>query len=129
MTLFSYGYSAWRKKRYKEPELLNELLVRWRLLNYQTSVNHPAGWIIHYAIGLGFVSAYRIIELVFRIEFIAWHYALAGAVSGLIGILVWSIALKHEPVLTRADQPGYFYQLELAHIIFGLACYPLATLL
>lgn len=34
MTLFSYGYSALRNKSFKEPKLLNELLVRQRLLKH-----------------------------------------------------------------------------------------------
>lgn len=131
MTLFSYAASASFQELYKEPVLLTFMLTR---LNIELSAKSKAtvAWILHYFIGLLFVVAYHLlwIENILPISFLSAF--LLGFASGIIGILRWMFMFKmsnHQPSI---DFKGYYFQLLLAHIIFGFvatAVYSLCTTL
>lgn len=128
MTLFSYVYSTWRSQNFKEPELLNEWMIHLNILEYQTSKNHVLGWLIHYAVGFIFITVYHITWGMFALQPSVTSYLIAGVISGIIGIVVWRFVMKKFDLLPQKAQPEYFFQLEIAHIIFALVAYVIYTL-
>ncbi|MDA6070245.1 hypothetical protein NJT12_11510 [Flavobacterium sp. AC] len=119
MTLFSYAASASFRELYKEPVLLTFMLTR---LNIELPAKSKAtlAWLLHYFIGFLFVLAYHLlwIKNILPVSFLSAF--LLGFISGIIGILGWMIMFKmsnHQPPI---DFKGYYFQLLLAHIIFGL---------
>ncbi|KQO22941.1 hypothetical protein ASF10_11365 [Flavobacterium sp. Leaf82] len=119
MTLFSYAASASFRELYKEPVLLTFMLTKLNIkLPEQTKAT--LAWILHYFIGFLFVAAYYFLWIrdILPISFLTAF--LLGFVSGVIGILGWMIMFKlsdHKPAI---DFKGYYFQLLLAHIVFGL---------
>jgi hypothetical protein len=123
MTLFSYYLSSVRKKQFREPELLNESLVRLRIMSFATSKNHAAGWFIHYVVGLLFVVCYELVIRHTSLSPTLSFFALAGGLCGLIGIAGWHITLILLPNPPVVHLKEYYIQLFVAHILFGLGAY------
>ena len=123
MTAFSYYLSYIRKKQFREPELLNELLVRARMMKFTASKNHPAGWIIHYLVGVVFVIIYQLIAAVTALTPDILFYSLGGLISGFIGVAIWHVTLSLHPNSPALDLKEFYFQLVIAHIIFGLSAY------
>jgi hypothetical protein len=124
MTGFSYYVSRVRKKQFREPELLNELLVRGRLMKFTTSKNHPAGWLIHYLVGILFVAAYQLTSHITSIEADFAFYTLSGLISGFAGAAIWHVTLMLHPNPPAVAVKEFYLQLVLAHVIFGMTAYP-----
>lgn len=125
MTLYSYYMAKKEKQKFVEPELLNELIDRSENLpDIQNKKEHPAGWVIHYALGAAFVVAYW---LLWRRSLNSPGIAkglLIGAGSGFVGILSWKImfAISNNP--PHNNRYKYYRQLFFAHLIFStLALY------
>jgi hypothetical protein len=119
MTAFSYGVSHYQRKQFREPELLNKLLDR--LPGDQSiSANNPAGWLIHYGVGMLFTTAYdqrwqRHIGKPTLADGL-----LLGSISGLVGIGGWMLTLRLHPRPPKTDYTGHYKQLLIAHMIFGV---------
>jgi hypothetical protein len=119
MTLFSYAASASFRELYKEPVLLTFMLTKLNI-EVQPKAKAALAWLLHYFIGLLFVIGYYIIwsRDIFPLSFFSAF--VLGFISGVIGILGWMIMFKmsnHQPPI---DFKGYYFQLLIAHIIFGL---------
>src|SRR5688500_5387271 len=97
MTLFSYVFSAIRKKQFKEPELLNDLLRRINIIHSSYFKNHPAGWVIHYAVGYLFVFAYYLLFQYSSINPTLWVYTVLGFGCGIVGIAGWKLTFAIHP--------------------------------
>jgi len=123
MTAFSYYFSWLRNKQFKEPEILNELLWRLRLIKGSGGKNHPAGWTIHYVVGFIFVIAYHIFWNKTEYEPTFGTSILLGALSGVIGVVGWRITFGTHPDPPTLDFKEYYVQLLIAHIIFGAGAY------
>lgn len=122
MTLFSYAVSASAREVYKEPVLLTYILHTFHLDISSTSKT-ILGWVLHYLIGLCFVILYHVIWIYEFVE-ISWKVSiLLGAVSGIIGIISWIILFEIVPQKPNIDFRGYYIQLFVAHIIFGLTAF------
>lgn len=82
---------------------------------------HKVGaWFSHYLIGLMFVLSYEYTWRNTHITFAWWSAMLFGVISGLIGIMCWSLIYKsdiHEDVRRRS----YYTQLFMGHIVFAMA--------
>ena len=118
MTILSYVFSATFRELYKEPLLLKYLLQR---LGSPLSANaeEVLGWVIHYLVGLLFVIAYQLL-LHFEVLDDSWGSGiLFGAVAGVIGIGWWHLMFKLSN-FPPIDFKGYYKQLFLVYIIFGL---------
>lgn len=125
MTLYSYIISRKEKEQFTEPFLLNELIDRSENLpDIEDKKTNPAGWLIHYGLGLVFVLSYWLL----------WRRSLKspgivkglviGAASGLIGIMSWKIMFASNDNPPRNDRYGYYRQLFVAHLVFStLALY------
>ena len=123
MTLYSYIISKQHKDQFVEPVLLNELIDRSEALpdiDEDEKKTNPAGWLIHYGIGMAFVIAY----------YILWKQSLKapslvkglllGALSGLIGIAAWKIMFASNDNPPRNNRYRYYRQLFVAHLIFSV---------
>ncbi len=122
MTLFSYAVSASARELYKEPVLLSYILTHLHV-ELSPAVKNILAWILHYTIGLGFVTAYHFIW-VHEILDVTWSVSiLLGAVSGIIGIITWFLLFKIVPQKPDINFRGYYVQLLVAHLIFGCIAY------
>lgn len=119
MTLFSYAMSKAFQELYKEPVLLSFVLNKLNIRLSEKSQKTWA-WLLHYFIGLLFVTGYHIIWVKGILPVSPLTALLFGAISGIIGIIGWVIMFKmtsHQPPI---DFKGYYIQLFFAHIIFGI---------
>jgi len=125
MTLYSYLKAKKENQEYVEPILINKLIDNSKILPPISDEEiHPAGWLLHYGTGIGFVSLY----------YLLWKRALTkptllkifilGSLSGLAGIVVWkSLFMQHD----RPPQNyryGYYRQLLIAHLVFTFSALP-----
>jgi len=127
MTLFSYIVSATFRELYKEPVLLTFMLSKLHL-ELSNNVKETLAWLLHYFIGFLFVLAYYFLWInnIVPISFLTAF--LLGFVSGIIGIIGWIIMFKMSDHKPNIDFKGYYFQLLLAHIIFGLVATGIYTL-
>ena len=122
MTTFSYIISNSFRKLYKEPVLLTYFLDK---LGIETSSSMKIflAWLLHYLIGLGFVLGYHLIWKN-NILPLTWTISiLLGTSSGIIGVLGWMLIFSYTNHRPKIDFKGYYIQLVLAHIIFGVTAY------
>lgn len=120
MTTFSYGVAAILKQQFREPELLNMLAIRLKIIKVTSDKNHPLGWIVHYAVGVLFVAIIELIRAQANISLTILYYILAGAICGLIGIVMWFVTFRMHPNPPKLWYTAFYIQLILAHIIFGI---------
>jgi hypothetical protein len=126
MTLFSYVVGRLRNKEFTEPVHLNDLLQRIKLIKRADKYRHPAGWVIHYLIGVLFVIGYHLLWSRHILACTLLNGAILGAVCGMIGIGGWHVTLSVHPNPPPIDLKEYYLQLFFAHVIFGLSatlCY------
>lgn len=119
MTLFSYYMSKREKEQYREPELLNGLIRRSKMLPSLNNVSrHPAGWLGHYLIGVAFVAGYYFIwpDALYRPD--VFKILTLGIISGILGIIGWKIFFSSHDNPPRTYKHGYYRQLFIAHLIF-----------
>lgn len=120
MTAFSYLISETFRELYKEPVLLQFLMIRFNF-NLSPKEKAIAGWVIHYTIGLLFVIAWYIL-LKLCLFGLSWLSGLIyGIVIGIVGIGGWVIMFILANYTPRIDFKGYYLQLFFAHIVFGMA--------
>lgn len=123
MTIFSYIVSRVKGKQFREPVLLNKILDRWVDMYLTPHSSNPAGWILHFVVGLGFVVVYHLLWQYSAIE-VSWlSAAIMGAVSGLVGIGIWTVTFVIHPNPPEVHFFGFFTQLFFAHIIFGVGAW------
>ena len=122
MTLFSYAISESARKLYKEPVLLTYVLHSLKI-EVKPALKVFLAWFLHYLIGLAFVVSYHFLW-VYEIVEISWPAAFFfGAVSGIVGILGWMLLFKIVPQKPNIDFKGYYAQLFVAHIFFGITAF------
>lgn len=122
MTLFSYIVSESARKLYKEPVLLTYLLHSFKV-EISAGTKVVLAWLLHYIIGLIFVIIYHFLWYYGIVE-MSWLVALIlGVVSGIVGILGWMLLFEIVPQKPNIDFKGYYIQLLVAHIFFGITAY------
>lgn len=119
MTLFSYIVSASFKELYKEPLLLKYLLMKLHIA-VSDRVKEILAWVIHYSIGFIFVLGYYLLWVYGIISFTVLMGILLGAICGIIGIIGWIVMFKLARFEQKAGDKGYYFQLLVAHVIFGV---------
>lgn len=118
MTILSYLFSATFRELYKEPLLLKYLMQRFGS-PLSANTEEVLGWVMHYVVGLLFVLSYQLL-LHYNILDISWTSGLLfGAVAGLVGIGWWHTMFKLSD-FPPIDFKGYYWQLFVVHVIFGL---------
>ena len=122
MTLFSYAVSASARELYKEPVLLTYILTMFGI-EVSPKLKIILAWLLHYLIGLAFVVGYHYLWSYEVLE-MSWPVAcLLGAISGIIGILGWVVMFTVSPKKPNIDFKGYYLQLFVAHVIFGITAF------
>ncbi len=119
MTLFSYAVSASYREIYQEPILIAFLLHNFKI-NLSTASKNTLSWLLHYGIGVVFVTVYHYFWARNILQLSMLHALLLGAASGVIGIISWMIFFKISHYQPPINYRGYYIQLFAAHIIFAL---------
>ncbi|MDV6167163.1 hypothetical protein R1T16_01925 [Flavobacterium sp. DG1-102-2] len=125
MTLYSYLKAKKEEQQYVEPIMINGLIDNSKNLPELSDEEiHPAGWLIHYATGIGFVFAYRLIWKNALHKPTLGKMLIIGSLSGLTGIMVWKMLFRQHDQPPQNYRYGYYRQLFVAHIVFALAALP-----
>ncbi|MCG9790875.1 hypothetical protein [Flavobacterium algicola] len=124
MTLFSYMISVLTGKLFKEPVLLQFIFLVFGL-QFTPKIKVIASWLLHYAIGLFFVLGYY---LPVWLEWDWYNITLTsglifGVIIGTVGMLGWKIMFTLSKEKPPTDLEGYYLQLFIAHVIFGISTF------
>ncbi len=119
MTLFSYLVSERKKKNFREPEILSELMETLPQRSPKAPVD-ITGWGTHYAIGMLFVVFYSELWEHTKIKPSVKTGAILGAVSGLAGVGGWQAMFELHPNPPAKNLKRYYYHLIITHIVFGV---------
>jgi hypothetical protein len=122
MTMFSYAVGMIRRKKFSEPDLLNELLSRLKKKSFRSLVP-IAGWFLHYFIGLLFIISYHLYWRESNSNPTMVNCIILGAISGVIGICGWKLAFHVHPNPPRIDFKEFYAQLFFAHVVFGIGVF------
>lgn len=117
MTLYSYGYSHFRGKQFREPHLLADLLEgKGRVDDRKEFLK---GWLAHYLVGAAFSLTY---QHFLKGKFIKHPKAkslLVGGLYGLLGVAGWRSTFGLHPAPPKIDYKEFYAHLVLAHLVFG----------
>jgi len=120
MTLYSYLKSKKEKEEYTEPIVINKLIDNSKKLpSVDEEELHPAGWALHYATGISFVSAYWLLWRSALTKPTLSKVLIIGPLSGLSGIAVWKLLFAQHNNPPHTNRYRYYKQLFEAHIIFS----------
>lgn len=120
MTLYSYGVANKKQRQYREPELLNKIIDKAPTGLPKIMRNNAVGWLIHYTIGFSFSLIYDYIWRKTVVSPNTKNSLIMGALSGVVGILGWKTFFSVHPNPPKTHYEGFYRQLMVAHIIFGL---------
>ena len=118
MTLFSYIISKKEKENFREPKLLGDFVRK----SFHTSKKESRylGWALHYVTGVGFTGAYDVLLSLGRKRPTVKNGLLYGAIAGGAGVIMWRVLFKNHHNPPKTHKEGFYLQLVLAHVIFGL---------
>ncbi|NDP26785.1 MAG: hypothetical protein GZ087_05070 [Flavobacterium sp.] len=119
MTLFSYLVSSSENKNFREPEVLGQLIKRLPKSRSKKS-SQIAGWLLHYTIGISFVTFYHQLWKRKKINPSLASGAGLGAASGLVGVTGWKGMFEFHPKPPAKNLKPFFGHLILAHVVFGV---------
>lgn len=120
MTAFSYIFSYVFKGNFKEPQLLNYLLDKSPTVRLSICREHINGWLIHFSIGCFFVMVFKILHSLYAIPVTLQTGVIFGLLAGLVGMVVWHFLFYLHPHPPRIKKVGFYIQLVIAHLIFGI---------
>lgn len=119
MTGFSYLVAALRKSQFREPELLNILLSRSKKFPKNPGKENLLGWLIHYSIGWIFVVVMALLFKFTEQEATLEVGIYLGYIAGIVGISGWRIFFFLSSDPPEIEFNLFYFQLIIAHIIFG----------
>lgn len=121
MTGFSYVFYYITGKEAREPFLLNYIISRKLPYVAQNKFYYSAiGWVIHYALGIGFVFFNELLFYIFKVpRTLIWGIPF-GVIAGIVGIIGWMFMFKLAEHLPKINYTYFYAQLVVAHIIFCL---------
>ncbi|MEX2349470.1 MAG: hypothetical protein WD554_01185 [Flavobacteriaceae bacterium] len=119
MTLFSYLVSEKKKKNFREPEVLGNLIERLPQ-GVSRENSQMAGWGLHYTIGLLFVAGYHELWKQTKSKPSLTSGVLLGAASGVVGVTGWQLMFEAHPNPPAKKLKPFFGHLILAHVVFGV---------
>ena len=120
MTGHSYLMSLWTDKNFNEPEHLATMIGRLapKLSKHSQLI---AGWGAHIAMGLVFAAIYVDLWETKKVKHTFKNAVILGALSGVLGILIWKATFKAHPMPPVINYDQYYSQLIPAHIVFTIA--------
>lgn len=119
MTLYSYYRANKEKQQYREPVLLNRLIDNSPKTTRDISDNHPAGWAVHYGIGIAFVAAYYVFYKRALHAPGPVKALMIGGMSGALALASWKLMFATSDDPPKNNRYGYYRQLFIAHLIFS----------
>ncbi|MDT0642070.1 hypothetical protein RM553_04425 [Zunongwangia sp. F363] len=128
MTIYSYRQAKRHQEQFEEPVMLSKLVHRIAPEKISAKASIPAGWLIHYSIGVSFNMVYDQIWKNSSLKPGLASGFLLGVPSGIIGMAAWFTALQLHPDPPHTHLRKHLEQLFIAHIIFGISsglCYRL----
>lgn len=117
MTLYSYGYSYWKKKQFREPQLLAHLIKGPEGPFRKDDL--VQGWFAHYLVGAVFALSYQQFLQGKFINNPTIKAPVFGGLYGIAGVLGWKATIKKHPNPPKINYQQYYGHLIVAHIIFG----------
>ncbi|WP_158858121.1 hypothetical protein [Lunatibacter salilacus] len=109
------------KKQFREPELLNILLMRWTNAFRQLTKSSLLGWVIHYLVGVFFMFVFYLIWEFMEIEATLLSGGIMGFAAGILGVIGWQFTFWIHPNPPKLDFKHYYVHLILAHVVFGIS--------
>lgn len=119
MTANSYLMSEVFGENFREPEHLATMIGRLapRLSKQAKTI---AGWGAHYAMGLVFAAIYVELWENKKIKPTILNSLILGALSGVLGFLIWKGTFKAHPLPPWLNFDHYYLQRIPAHIVFAV---------
>ncbi|MEJ2884271.1 hypothetical protein [Pedobacter sp. GR22-6] len=104
---------------FREPEHLGTMVGRLApLLSKRAKV--IAGWGAHYAMGMIFAAVYVELWESGKIEHSLKNALILGALSGVVGFLIWKATFKVHPLPPAMNYTNFYLQRIPAHIVFAI---------
>ena len=119
MTISSYLMSEIADENFREPEHLATLISRL-LPGLSKHAKTIAGWGAHFAMGLVFAAVYVELWETRAIKHTIKNGIIMGAISGLLGYLIWKATFKAHPLPPWLDFRKFYLQRIPAHIVFAV---------
>jgi hypothetical protein len=106
-------------ENYREPDHLETMIKRLApMLSKQAKI--IAGWGAHFTMGFIFAAIYVELWEKRKIKHNIKNGVLLGAVSGLLGLLIWKGTFKAHPLPPWLNYSNFYLQRIPAHIIFAV---------
>ncbi|MCE7042861.1 hypothetical protein [Dyadobacter sp. CY312] len=118
MTLFSYIVSKKEGENFKEPKLLGDFVKK--SFNTSEKASKSLGWGLHFLTGVGFAGAYKVLLSLGKKRSTVKNGLLYGLLAGGAGVVTWSLLFKNHHNPPKTHRTGFYTQLVIAHVIFGL---------
>lgn len=120
MTLFSYLYTYYRKKEFREPVVLARLLENLPFGKHLPRAGtHISGWLAHYLVGIIFAVVEKNWLKNESVRKLPESGVWTGAALGGLGIGIWEATFLVHPQPPKIHVRDYYLHLLLAHMLFG----------
>jgi Na+/H+ antiporter NhaA len=106
-------------ENYREPEHLATMIKRL-VPGLSKQANQIAGWGAHCAMGIVFAAVYLELWETKKIRHSIRNGLILGAVSGVLGFLIWKGTFKLHPLPPALNYDHYYLQRISAHIVFAI---------
>jgi hypothetical protein len=120
MTAGSELMSLLAGENFSEPDHLETMISRLAP-HLSKHAKKIAGWGAHYAMGLVFAAVYVELWETKKIKHTIKNGIILGAISGVLGLLIWKGTFKAHPLPPWLNYGHYYLQRIPAHIIFAVA--------
>jgi hypothetical protein len=120
MTAGSELMSILAKENFSEPDHLETMISRLAP-HLSKHAKKIAGWGAHFAMGLIFATVYVELWETKKIKHTIKNGIILGAISGVLGLLIWKGTFKAHPLPPWINYSHYYLQRIPAHIIFAVA--------
>ena len=119
MTASSALMSALFGENFREPDHLETMIGRLAP-HLSKHAKKIAGWGAHYAMGFVFAAVYVELWETKKIKHNFKNALILGAVSGVLGFLIWKGTFKAHPLPPWINYDHYYLQRIPAHIVFAV---------
>ncbi len=119
MTISSELMSRLFEENFREPEHLSTMIGRLAP-KLSKQAKDIAGWSAHYAMGIVFAAVYVELWESKKIKHSIKNGLILGAVSGVLGFLIWKGTFKLHPLPPWLNYDHYYLQRIPAHIVFAV---------
>lgn len=118
MTLFSYLASNYKRKNFREPNLLGK--IEKKQMQVPEPLAQPAGWATHYAVGVVMMLLYELYKKAAPGQKPAVKTIGFGSIAGLGAIIAWKLLFKALPARSWRYHKQFYQQIFVAHLIYAL---------